>query len=542
MNRRNVQAASIDAVVRVYRHFRPWRELSHISMTATWFLVAFGLFGAYAVTADPDRVEQSGVLRVVSEWIDSICWFIEDVFDLDDSPPARDVALWIAGFGWLYGTFHAYLSTVVAPRAYLLASSTINLLPVALGSLVIALGSAAISLYSLIDPDFAASEDLANVPIVALVFGLIVWMTWSPLRCALVVASAPGRARRLALGARPEWTHPVKLRAIAAGMPIGLLYLPRRRPARFTLWIANVLRAPLFLLVLATTLALLFNAPEILEEVDVTELRDGLGYYLFTSEGRHELWDDEDIRRPLLGTAVILSIWLAGGLLARLARRLSIASFSALSAADTRPPVLFLRAFQDDQGQVRRRRGSLFDRLVAAPEAHSIDEMLLCDHYFRGPVLAIADGRRQGLPYGATRRGIADTEDWFDVVAKLAATAVQCVIVAETSDGVRREAGLLAQHAGKTIVLSSPRLDAAAANDALRDIASRIYGAGDFPPLPPGRRIIALFPCAGGLQCLIGSDSRAETYRLALRIAMYRQLAAPASIRGEGPDDPMPEL
>lgn len=539
MEATEIRYASIDAVTRTYRGYRPWMELRNILVTTSWFGVLFGCLLLYLALFDGLRTDDNRLLDFLVPIADAI----EEA--LDFQPPSPNAALCIIGLNWLFGTVHVYLSAVVVPRAYLVLYAIVNVLPLVLAALLA-------TFYSLSsNGDLLRYPELRDPAIVAgNVAGLAlcilgITLATSPLRALSHAVSAPARGRSLSLGARPRWTHPLKLRAFASGVPIGLLYLPRRTLARLTLFLANVLRAPLVILTLIFTIYVMTQLPLKPEMFGVDEwhsLWHAIWGFLVDAETRAVAWEDEELRQALMVLAAVLAAWVVGSLAARLARRLFVASFKRSSETDQRPPLLFLRAFRDDQARVRRHRGSWFDALVAAPESASIDEMLLCDHSIRGPVIALGSDRNEVRPFGAARRYVGEVEDWLEIVRGFADVSAQCVLVAETSDGVRREADLLRQYRSKCVVLSSPRLDSAAANQCLKEIAARVFGPVAWPLLAQEQRIIAVFPIEQGLQLLLSKDSSAESYRIGLRAALYRQLGIPDTLVGEGPDDLTPSL
>lgn len=541
MNSQDLRYVSIDAIARIYRDYRPWAELRNIGTTASWLVVAFGVVLLY--TALQPEIDLESPLWMFDEVLDGLEATFEDIWSIHLSRTELAVAF-IAG-AFVSGLLHVYLSLVLTPRAYLVWHASNIVLPLAFSATSVVL---AILVWwwqlLFIEP---GEEGLHAGQFVAFALCLVAaWLCFSAAVNAIRFLVAPPHSRRLGIGARPTWSHPLRLRASASGLPIGLVHIPGRWPARLLVFVTNLLRAPLALCALLSGMLFFLSpleaADTFLGESEWTDLWEDIWMRATYSDSLAEFIESEHIYHACVAAIVILAAWLAGSLLARFARRLFVASFDDLVKADPRPPLLFLRPFRDDQGRLKTKRGSLFDRVIAAPENGSIDEILFCDHYFRGPVVAIGNTLPVAFPFGAVRVYPDKPEDWFSVVVRLAARSAQCILVAETSDGVRREAVLLQRHAKKSIVLSSPQLDTESANTNLRVIAALVFSVQYWPAVPPGKRIVAVFPTADGLQLLLSSDGSAEAYKASLRVALYLQLGAPDGIVGEGPDRLMPML
>jgi hypothetical protein len=141
------------------------------------------------------------------------------------------------------------------------------------------------------------------------------------------------------------------------------------------------------------------------------------------------------------------------------ARRFTRLSLERLISSDTRPVILFLRAFHDDQVKLRKPRRSLFRKMVSFGEPRpTLDHVLLEEGSPHGPVVAI--GRPGSTPpFGAARTYVTDAE-WREAVSDLSRQAGAVVITIDETEGVRWELEhLLGQnHHGKTLFLLPPRL------------------------------------------------------------------------------------
>jgi hypothetical protein len=146
------------------------------------------------------------------------------------------------------------------------------------------------------------------------------------------------------------------------------------------------------------------------------------------SEGR----DDLDI----IGFLVILSV---GATTA--ARKMLAPSAEAVLAHDPRPPVVYLRPFEEDERRfdmlpVGRRIGGRAVMQASHPESH---ERRIARVLRRiGPVVAVGAPGDSLAPLGAARLYLADDE-WQKKVEELVRGAAAIVLVPETSEGTRWE-------------------------------------------------------------------------------------------------------
>jgi hypothetical protein len=141
-----------------------------------------------------------------------------------------------------------------------------------------------------------------------------------------------------------------------------------------------------------------------------------------------------------------------------IARRFALVSVENLSQLDSRPPILFLRSFQDDQVKLSWERRGRFRNLMAVGEpSPTLDHVLLDEVTPSGPVFAIGVPGRPP-PFGAART-YADDREWQDVVTQLSERAKAIVIVVDETSGVKWELDHIRDkgHAAKTLYLLPPR-------------------------------------------------------------------------------------
>jgi hypothetical protein len=165
---------------------------------------------------------------------------------------------------------------------------------------------------------------------------------------------------------------------------------------------------------------------------------------------------------PLAALLICLAVgWLAQ----RLLRRLLRFSLEALQEIDARPPVLFLRAFRDDQVPLRAPKIALFGRLLEiGRRANSLDQLLLDEGTPIGPVVGLGSPTDKRPPYGAAR-GYFTGDTWQDAVANLAASADFIVICVDDTAGVWWEVErLVTRYLGKSLFLVHPRYAGTAEN------------------------------------------------------------------------------
>jgi hypothetical protein len=128
-------------------------------------------------------------------------------------------------------------------------------------------------------------------------------------------------------------------------------------------------------------------------------------------------------------------------LLRSAARWFSRASYADQVERDGRPPVLFLRSFQDDQVRLPE-RGFLprFWRAMFSPgiRGRRLDHFLIEGFSRYGPALALGNPGEKNLPFGAAR--VYCTHDtWKDKVAEIADRADHVLLVADSTPGVEWE-------------------------------------------------------------------------------------------------------
>lgn len=213
-------------------------------------------------------------------------------------------------------------------------------------------------------------------------------------------------------------------------------------------------------------------------------------------------------------------------------RKLARTSIQDVQSLDSRPPILFLRAFGDDQVQLGKAR----QRLIAAPftfghRKGTLDVLLLEEGTDYGPVVALGNPKDPIPPYGAAR-GYFKDEDWQSAVDRLANDSQAIVICVDDTDGVWWEVDLIAKRglAQKTLFLLHPRHKDTESNRAL---CSRLSNTLTLNLAEPGALaadaiypIVGFYFDAGEIRIARSSSFSLVAYMLALRSFQRTKLKA----------------
>jgi hypothetical protein len=165
-----------------------------------------------------------------------------------------------------------------------------------------------------------------------------------------------------------------------------------------------------------------------------------------------------------------------GGYILTAAQRNVHWSISQLLEADGRAPILFLRAFKDDQVRLQNVKLTLSGRLGRWLDAiGNLDGLLLQEGTPYGPVVAIGNPSDRFPPYGAAR-GYFDNKTWRAAVADLAANALVIIICLDRTEGIMWEVGHIARlgYLPKTLFLLHPKDSAEPENRALADDVTKV--------------------------------------------------------------------
>ena len=198
-------------------------------------------------------------------------------------------------------------------------------------------------------------------------------------------------------------------------------------------------------------------------------------------------------------------------------------SIEQLTKVDTRPPLLFLRSFRDDQVGLQRSRLTWLGRALSVGlRPQPLDEILVEEGTLYGPVVALGNPRDKIPPYGAAR-GYFDNKDWQEAVTDLAERAVAIIVCLDDTASLWWEVELIVTRAflDKALFVVPPQLQQPAAK---RELLNRLFGqlsatlwsgADRLAPEPVAALIgagetIGLFVTAGGDVEMFQSTSFAD--------------------------------
>ncbi len=184
---------------------------------------------------------------------------------------------------------------------------------------------------------------------------------------------------------------------------------------------------------------------------------------------------------PFMAFVVVPAVFLCGSLVQRFGRSLSILPLEGLQQVDVRPPILFLRAFKDDQIPLRPEKLALLGWLLEyGNRKNNLDHMLLEEGSPYGPVVAIGSPNDRFPPYGAAR-GYFNNKTWQQAVAGLAQESAAIVVCVDATEGLWWEIEHLVANdlLVKVLFVVHPRYAGETANT---ELASKLVRALGYDP------------------------------------------------------------
>jgi hypothetical protein len=137
-----------------------------------------------------------------------------------------------------------------------------------------------------------------------------------------------------------------------------------------------------------------------------------------------------------LSAAIALLAMAAARALRRRARRRALLSAEAARLLDPRPPILFLRAFRDDQVSLATARLPLLMRLIDPGSiGGTLEELIVQEYTGLGPVVAIGDPTHPLPPLGVSRMYCSGAS-WQDTVNGLMQQSARIVIAVDSSAAI----------------------------------------------------------------------------------------------------------
>ena len=142
------------------------------------------------------------------------------------------------------------------------------------------------------------------------------------------------------------------------------------------------------------------------------------------------------------------------------AQRRTAAEYQQVRDWDDRPPILFLRAFRQDNKPLDTRHDGLLNRMFSFSNKFlTLDALLLDVASPYGPVIAIGQPGESLPPLGAARQYVTG-DGWREVVDQLMTRARFIIVCVDDTDGIAWEIERLvvAGHLEKTMFLANPLL------------------------------------------------------------------------------------
>jgi len=242
-----------------------------------------------------------------------------------------------------------------------------------------------------------------------------------------------------------------------------------------------------------------------------------------------------------------------GNTFTSIARVLARQSIAALTTADRRPPILFLRAFRDDQVILDAPDLSLLSRLISLglpPE--TLDSLLVEEATAYGPLVALGNPRDPYPPYGAAR-GYFEHKDWQTAVRDLLGSSRAVILCMDDTESVAWELKAIVEldHLDKALLLVPPKFSAVDENAEILGLLLARLGENATTPEPvqasatSGEGVLGLFyDRAQGWEVLTTKSFSRQAYLMALRrflrckFGLKIQLAAPEDRRTRVSDLP----
>ena len=225
----------------------------------------------------------------------------------------------------------------------------------------------------------------------------------------------------------------------------------------------------------------------------------------------------------VLGGLLLLGFCGIGHRLARRAASRATHIYQSVREWDSRAPVIFLRAFtQDDIRVAAGTRDPLLKLTAGVAQTRTLDEILLEHASPYGPLIAIGDPVDPIPPLGAARIFVKG-ESWQEVVTSLVDASKAIVMCPSRTEGVRWELNLIGGRGlfPRTMFLANPERSTSETTELFAEIA-------DMSIETPARQIpVALFfDPARGCRVLTARRLTAPTYIVALNMALQALFGA----------------
>lgn len=218
---------------------------------------------------------------------------------------------------------------------------------------------------------------------------------------------------------------------------------------------------------------------------------------------------------------IVLNLLGVGNFFDRVADARATQLYQRVRDWDARAPIVFLRAFDQDDAKLPAMTRDPFVKMPAGVgAAKTLDEILLEHASPYGPVIAIGDPRDPTPPLGAARVfAPGDDSNWQTIVSQLVGASKTVVMCPTTSAGVRWELELLSRMGAeqRTIFLANPEISEA----ETEPLFATLFVGTAFPEVKRGQTPIAAYQDAKrGWRLLTAKRRNVQTYTIALNIAL----------------------
>lgn len=294
--------------------------------------------------------------------------------------------------------------------------------------------------------------DLGVIVLTLLMVALAWYVSWVLCRAAFSMLFVSSQERKIFSDERGGLSPWSRLLGRLLGLPTVFEFIQRPR-RRFT---AIVMLSFISAMSLIIASSIVFTTPALL-----TRLEEACSSH--TAASRDPSCPTQAmIEIGGLGTPVVMAclFFVIGWIAQRRLRWLARLSLETLRGADRRAPVLYLRAFRDDQVRLTPAKLGLYGQLLAvARRRDSLDQILLEEATVYGPVVGLGNPSDKHPPYGAARAYL-DNKSWQEAVAELARNSVAIVICVDNTDSIWWEIKHLFDkgYIKKTLFLFHPRL------------------------------------------------------------------------------------
>ncbi|MEJ8852761.1 hypothetical protein [Variovorax rhizosphaerae] len=218
-----------------------------------------------------------------------------------------------------------------------------------------------------------------------------------------------------------------------------------------------------------------------------------------------------------------------GGRIYRRAQIRAARRYQYIVDNDSRPKVLFLRAFRQDERLLVAPSRSLLAKAWRWRHRRTLDEIVLDAGSPFGPVIAIGKPGEDAPPLGAARL-YSQEEQWRELVARLAESSCAIIISIDETAGVLWELNHVFENgfSGKALVLFGPSITISAINDIFSRLPHESHAVqsivrhlrSNLMPASDGRILVGMRFVGGVAIPILSSDTSDYTYWCMVNLAI----------------------